>query len=129
MVRSAAAASAASTGSAPRARSTEAACRSSERRTEGAACHGCLYIAECSCERFNRFLDRVTETAGLYNLAGFVDDARALTALPARHDLWRRRTCGWLARKVEAGFLREEEAHRFAWELAYGLVLRAYRLR
>lgn len=30
----------------------------SDRRTEGAACHGCLYIAECSCERFNRFLDR-----------------------------------------------------------------------
>lgn len=31
---------------------------SSDRRTEGAACHGCLYIAESSCERFNRYLDR-----------------------------------------------------------------------
>jgi glucuronate isomerase len=31
----------------------------------------------------------VTETAALYNLAGFVDDARALTALTARHDPWR----------------------------------------
>lgn len=31
---------------------------SSDRRTEGAACHGCLYIAETSCERFNRHLDR-----------------------------------------------------------------------
>ena len=31
---------------------------SSDRRTEGAACHGCLYIAEPCCERFNRFLDR-----------------------------------------------------------------------
>jgi hypothetical protein len=31
---------------------------SSDRRTEGAACHGCLYIAECSCEWFNRYLDR-----------------------------------------------------------------------
>ena len=61
-------------------------------------------------------------------IAGFVDDARALTALPARHDLWRRRTCGWLARKVEAGFLEEEEARRLAWELAYGLVRRAYRV-
>ena len=29
-----------------------------ERYLEGAACHGCLYIAECSCERFNRYLDR-----------------------------------------------------------------------
>ncbi len=31
---------------------------SSDRHAEGAACHGCLYIAECSCERFNRYLDR-----------------------------------------------------------------------
>jgi hypothetical protein len=30
----------------------------SERFLEGAACHGCLFVAECSCERFNRFLDR-----------------------------------------------------------------------
>jgi hypothetical protein len=29
-----------------------------DRRLEGAACHGCLYIAECSCEWFNRRLDR-----------------------------------------------------------------------
>ncbi|MGE3752774.1 MAG: DrmB family protein [Planctomycetota bacterium] len=29
-----------------------------ERYLEGAACHGCLFIAECSCERFNQFLDR-----------------------------------------------------------------------
>lgn len=29
-----------------------------EPHLEGAACHGCLYVAECSCEWFNRFLDR-----------------------------------------------------------------------
>jgi hypothetical protein len=29
-----------------------------ERQLEGAACHGCLFVAECSCERFNRYLDR-----------------------------------------------------------------------
>ncbi|HYO93788.1 MAG TPA: DUF1998 domain-containing protein [Polyangiaceae bacterium] len=29
-----------------------------ERYLEGAACHGCLFIAEPSCEHFNRFLDR-----------------------------------------------------------------------
>jgi glucuronate isomerase len=89
---------------------------------------GCPWWFHDSPAGIDRFLDRVTETAGVYNLAGFVDDARALTALPARHDLWRRRTCGWLARKVEAGFLDEEEVHRLAWELAYGLVRRAYRL-
>ena len=89
---------------------------------------GCPWWFHDSPAGIDRFLDRVTETAGLYNLAGFVDDARALTALPARHDLWRRRTCGWLARKVDAGFLDEDEAHRLARELAYGLVRRAYRL-
>jgi glucuronate isomerase len=89
---------------------------------------GCPWWFHDSASGIDRFLDTVTETAGLYNLAGFVDDARALTALPARHDLWRRRTCGWLARKVQAGFVDEEHAHRLAWELAYGLVRRAYRL-
>jgi hypothetical protein len=34
------------------------AAEASDRRLEGAACHGCLYVAECSCERFNRLLDR-----------------------------------------------------------------------
>ena len=29
-----------------------------ERWLEGAACHGCLFVAECSCEWFNRYLDR-----------------------------------------------------------------------
>ena len=28
------------------------------RLLEGAACHGCLFVAECSCERFNQYLDR-----------------------------------------------------------------------
>jgi len=33
----------------------------------GAACHGCLFIAECSCERANQYLDRalVVPTMGL----------------------------------------------------------------
>lgn len=31
---------------------------SSERHFDGAACHGCLYIAEPSCEWHNRYLDR-----------------------------------------------------------------------
>lgn len=89
---------------------------------------GCPWWFHDSPAGIDRFLDRVTETAGIYNLAGFVDDVRALTAVPARHDLWRRRTCGWLARRVEAGFLDEDEAPALAYELAYGLVRRAYRL-
>jgi hypothetical protein len=42
-----------------------------ERHLEGAACHGCLFIAECSCERFNQYLDRalVVPTIGHENMA------------------------------------------------------------
>lgn len=36
----------------------EAANDPTGRFLEGAACHGCLFIAEPSCEQFNRFLDR-----------------------------------------------------------------------
>jgi glucuronate isomerase len=89
---------------------------------------GCPWWFHDSPLGIDRFLDRVVETAGIRNLAGFVDDARALTALPARHDLWRRRTCGWLARRVEGGFATEDEARRIARELAYDLAKRAYRV-
>lgn len=45
----------------------------SERHLEGAACHGCLFIAECSCERYNRYLDRalVVPTIGYEGVAFF----------------------------------------------------------
>jgi len=89
---------------------------------------GCPWWFHDSPLGIDRFLDRVVETAGIRNLAGFVDDARALTALPARHDLWRRRTCGWLARRVAAGFATEDEARRIAREFAYDLAKRAYRV-
>jgi glucuronate isomerase len=89
---------------------------------------GCPWWFHDSPSGIDRYLERVVETAGIANLAGFVDDARALTTLPARHDLWRRRTCGWLACKVEAGLLAEDDAHRIAHELAYDLAKRAYRL-
>lgn len=41
-----------------------------ERFLEGAACHGCLYVAECSCERFNRYLDRSLVVPTLGNPEG-----------------------------------------------------------
>jgi hypothetical protein len=42
---------------------------------EGAACHGCLFIAEPSCERFNRNLDRalVVPCLGLDDIAFFTE--------------------------------------------------------
>lgn len=47
----------------------------SERYLEGAACHGCLFIAESSCERFNRYLDRslVVPTLGHPPVRAFFD--------------------------------------------------------
>lgn len=42
----------------------------------GAACHGCLFIAECSCERSNQYLDRalVVPTVTTADLAFFNAD-------------------------------------------------------
>jgi len=75
-----------------------------------------------------RYLDQVIETAGIYNTAGFNDDTRAFASIPARHDMWRRVTCNWLAGNVVRGILDEEEAARAAYEFAYGLAKRAYKL-
>jgi hypothetical protein len=43
--------------------------RQEERFTNGAACHGCLLIAEPSCERRNEFLDRALVVATVEALA------------------------------------------------------------
>jgi glucuronate isomerase len=75
-----------------------------------------------------RYLDRVVETAGVYNTAGFNDDTRAFASIPARHDVWRRVTCDWLAGMLVTGVLGEEDAREMAYEFAYGLAKSAYRL-
>jgi glucuronate isomerase len=76
----------------------------------------------------HRYFDRVIETAGLYNTAGFNDDTRAFASIPARHDFWRRASCNWLAGMAVQGLLTEDEAHEMAHECAYGLAKRAYRV-
>jgi len=81
-----------------------------------------------SVNGMRRYFDRVVETAGLYNTVGFNDDTRAFASIPARHDMWRRAGCNWLAGLVVRGIVDEEDAAEMAWELAYGLARRAYRL-
>ncbi|MEJ2209509.1 MAG: glucuronate isomerase [Anaerolineae bacterium] len=81
-----------------------------------------------SVNGMRRYFDRVVETAGLYNTVGFNDDTRAFASIPARHDMWRRVGCNWLAGLVVRGIVDEEDAAEMAWELAYGLARRAYRL-
>lgn len=75
-----------------------------------------------------RFLDAVVETAGIYNLTGFVDDTRAYPSIPARHDVWRRVSSNWLAGRVVRGLIDEDEAPRLARALAYDLASDGYRL-
>jgi glucuronate isomerase len=81
-----------------------------------------------SVKGIERYLDSVVETAGVYNLAGFNDDTRAFASIPARHDVWRRTVCNWLAGETLRGILEEDEAAELASELAYGLARRTYRL-
>lgn len=82
-----------------------------------------------SVNGMRRYFDRVVETAGLYNTVGFNDDTRAFPSIPARHDMWRRAACNWLAGLVVRGIVDEEEAREMAFEAAYGLAKRAYRLK
>jgi glucuronate isomerase len=79
-------------------------------------------------EGMRRFRERITETAGFYNTVGFNDDARSFFSIPGRHDTARRMDCSFLARLVAERRLAEDEAVEVAWELAYGLAKRAYRL-
>ena len=81
-----------------------------------------------SVNGMRRYFDQVMETAGLYNTAGFNDDTRAFPSIPARHDLWRRVSCDWLAGLVLEGRVDAEEARDMAHELATGLARKAYRL-
>jgi hypothetical protein len=48
------------------------------RYLEGAACHGCVLVAECSCERFNQYLDRALVAPAL----GHDDDLAYFTEAP-----------------------------------------------
>ena len=75
-----------------------------------------------------RFLSQVVETAGFYNTVGFNDDTRAFMSIPARHDVWRRVACRFLATSVIEHRFGEDEAFELAPLLAYGFAKNAYRL-
>ena len=81
-----------------------------------------------SLNGIGRYFDLVMETAGLYNTAGFNDDTRAFASIPARHDLWRRASANWLAGLTARHILDLGTARQMAYEMAYGLARRAYKL-
>ncbi|NUT38094.1 MAG: glucuronate isomerase [Hamadaea sp.] len=78
-------------------------------------------------EAMRRFREAVTETAGFYNTAGFVDDTRAFCSIPVRHDVSRRVDAGFLARLVAEHRLTLDEAAETAVDIAYNLPKRIFR--
>ncbi|MFL7867721.1 MAG: glucuronate isomerase [Anaerolineales bacterium] len=81
-----------------------------------------------SINGMRRYFDRVMETAGIYNTAGFNDDTRAYPSIPARHDVWRRAACDWVAGLLVRHLIDEDDAHQMARSLAYDLAKDAYHL-
>ena len=81
-----------------------------------------------SIQGMRRFREMTTETAGFYNTVGFNDDTRAFLSIPARHDLARRVDCNFLARQVSEHIIDIEDAHNISYQLANGLVKKAYNL-
>jgi len=81
-----------------------------------------------SIEGMLRYRRSVTETAGIYNTAGFNDDTRAFLSIPARHDLNRRVDACFLADLVARHVITLEEASDMAADLACNLARETYRL-
>ena len=75
-----------------------------------------------------RYRELTTETAGIYNTAGFNDDTRAFCSISARHDLSRRVDANYLAGLVARHIIDEDDARRMARALAYDLVKETYNL-
>ncbi len=81
-----------------------------------------------SIEGMTRYRHQVTETAGVYNTAGFNDDTRAFCSIPARHDLSRRVDANYLAGLVARHIIDIEDARALARAMAYELARDTYRL-
>ena len=81
-----------------------------------------------SLEGMERFRRQATETAGLYNTAGFNDDTRAFPSIPARHDLCRRVDANFLANQVARHVMDLDEAEAAIVDLSYNLARETYRL-
>jgi glucuronate isomerase len=81
-----------------------------------------------SINGMKRYFDRIMETAGIHNTAGFNDDTRAFPSIPARHDLWRRVSANWIAGLVVRGIVDRDDANEMILDMAYRLAKRAYKL-
>ncbi len=82
-----------------------------------------------SLNGMHRYFDQIMETAGIYNTAGFNDDTRAYPSIPARHDVWRRAACDWVAGLVVRHIVDETDGAVMVKALAYDLAKTAYKLK
>jgi glucuronate isomerase len=81
-----------------------------------------------SIQGMRRFREQTTETAGIYNTAGFNDDTRAFCSIPARHDLARRMDANFLGELVARHIVGLGHAREMARALAYDLPRETYKL-
>ncbi len=81
-----------------------------------------------SPEGMMRYRQLTSETAGIYNTAGFNDDTRAFCSIPARHDVARRVDCAWLATLVADHRIGMDEAQDMIGVLTTDLARKAYKL-
>ena len=81
-----------------------------------------------SIEGMTRFRYQVTETAGIYNTAGFNDDTRAFPSIPARHDVARRVDANFLADLVSRHIVTMDDASEMIRALSYELAKKTYKL-
>jgi glucuronate isomerase len=75
-----------------------------------------------------RFREAVTDSAGFFKTAGFVDDTRAFCSIPARHDVARRVDAGYLANLVSEHRLTEDDAFEIVRATVDSLPRRAFNL-
>ena len=80
-----------------------------------------------SIEGIRRYREQVSETAGIYNTAGFNDDTRAFCSIPARHDLARRMDANWIGGLVARHIVDMDDAREMARALAVDLARETYR--
>jgi glucuronate isomerase len=93
-----------------------------------AVCIGPPWWFHDSLNGMERYFKQVIETAGVRNTVGFNDDTRAFPSIPARHDVWRRASCDWIAGLVVRAIVDMEDALEMALDMAYRLARQAYNL-
>lgn len=81
-----------------------------------------------SMQGMTRYRARTSETAGIWNTAGFVDDTRAFCSIPARHDLARRMDANFLGGLVARHVIAIDDARIMARAMAYDLARASYKL-